>query len=115
MAGKSDRRLEELDRRENIRESLQMVNVGSIPPVRRLQNGTTEKRPVAIAKWYAVYFDIQHCDGFIVGSWFKENHSAEGEVCEAYVREFMKERQRLLSEGQADVQSGSAVNWRTGL
>jgi len=42
--------------------------------------------------------DIPHCDGFIVGSWFKENHSAEGEVCEAYVREFMAERNRLLAE-----------------
>ena len=42
MAGKRDRRLEELDRRGNICESLQMANVGSIPPMRRLQNGTTE-------------------------------------------------------------------------
>lgn len=38
------------------------------------------------------------CDGFIVGSWFKEGHKDYGEVSEAYVREFMKERQRLLGE-----------------
>lgn len=38
---------------------------------------------------------IRHCDGYIVGSWFKEGHDAYGEVCEAYVREFMEERNRL--------------------
>lgn len=42
--------------------------------------------------------DLPHCDGFIVGSWFKENHSAEGEVSEAYVREFMKEYRRIREE-----------------
>ena len=39
---------------------------------------------------------IDLCDGFIVGSWFKEGHRDYGEVCEAYVREFMEERKRLL-------------------
>lgn len=38
------------------------------------------------------------CDGFIVGSWFKEQHSASGEVFEPYVREFMNEKRRLLEE-----------------
>ena len=29
----------------------------------------------------SLYEDMKYCDGFIVGSWFKENHEAEGEVC----------------------------------
>lgn len=38
---------------------------------------------------------IDLCDGFIVGSWFKEGHRDYGEVCEDYVRRFMEERKRF--------------------
>ena len=31
-------------------------------------------------------------DGAIVGSYFKENHTDIGDVCLAYVREFMEEK-----------------------
>ena len=40
---------------------------------------------------------IDLCDGFIIGSWFKEGHQDYGEVREAYVHEFMEERDRLLA------------------
>ena len=35
------------------------------------------------------------CDGFIVGSWFKQGHQDYGEVSEEYVREFMKVHRSL--------------------
>ncbi len=38
---------------------------------------------------------VKNCDGFIVGSYFKEGHSAYGEVSPAYVREFIQNRQTL--------------------
>ncbi len=40
---------------------------------------------------------VERCDGAIVGSYFKEGHRDIGDVCEAYVREFM-EKKRLYAE-----------------
>ncbi|MCD8089207.1 MAG: membrane biogenesis protein [Clostridiales bacterium] len=41
---------------------------------------------------------LKYADGAIVGSWFKEGHSAENEVCDEYVKQFA-EQMRILREG----------------
>jgi len=39
---------------------------------------------------------MERCDGAIVGSYFKEGHRDTGDVCEEYVREFMKQKRLYM-------------------
>ena len=45
-----------------------------------------------------VYEQLQYADGAVVGSWFKDTHKDDGEVCAEHVAEFMQEVRRLRAD-----------------